>query len=56
MNCPREASNIIWNTFVAFKTPLDTKFRDDVPIHKRFYANRFLSNMDMNGVSTKIIM
>ncbi len=36
LQCPRKASDLIENLFLAFKTPLDERFNEQVPIQFRF--------------------
>ncbi len=36
LRCPRKANDLIENLFLAFKTPLDERFNDQVPVQFRF--------------------
>lgn len=36
LRCPRKAETLIIDKFLAFKTPLDAKFNDQVPVQHRF--------------------
>jgi mRNA-capping enzyme len=42
LNCPNRSESIICDKFVAFKTPLDKKFDDQVE-EKSFYPEMILS-------------
>lgn len=42
MNCPRKSDGVIADRFVAFKTPLDEKFDDKVPIEKQWAPDTLL--------------
>lgn len=55
INCPLKTSDIICNTFVAFKTPLDSKYHNKIPSKKRLDINILFSSMSMKGVRTCII-
>jgi len=36
LHCPRKASDLVANKFLAFKTPLSTEYDDQVPEECRF--------------------
>ncbi|XKL60565.1 hypothetical protein PGB90_007622 [Kerria lacca] len=36
LSCPRKANDLLENKFLAFKTPLDEKFNDQIPLENRF--------------------
>lgn len=44
INCPNESIEIIANTFMVFKTPLDKKYNNQISTSKRFHIETiFLS-------------
>ena len=45
LNCPRKSGNLIGNKFLAFKTPLSSKFDFDVPPANRFPPSMLFSSM-----------
>lgn len=36
LNCPRKSADLIVGKFIAFKTPLSSKFDEQVPVECRF--------------------
>jgi mRNA-capping enzyme len=52
LNCPRKSAALINNKFVAFKTPLDAKFNDQVPPGSTFTPEMLLDSMKSMKVST----
>ncbi|CAG0898456.1 unnamed protein product [Darwinula stevensoni] len=51
LNCPRKSSNLIGGKFLAFKTPLDSKFDDQVPDESLFYPEMVIQSMKSYQVS-----
>ncbi|CAG0887238.1 unnamed protein product [Darwinula stevensoni] len=45
LHCPRKATTLIAGKFLAFKTPLDARFDDQVPEECRFYPEMVLESM-----------
>lgn len=45
IKCPRKSFSTITDKFVAFKTPLDSKYDDQVPISNRFNTEMLFSSM-----------
>lgn len=51
LKCPRKSYTTITDKFVAFKTPLDNKYDDQIPIQNRFNTEMLLSSMSNMKVS-----
>lgn len=45
LNCPRKSSSLIGGKFLAFKTPLDSKYDDQVPAQYRFPSQMLFDSM-----------
>lgn len=45
LKCPRKAPSLLANKFIAFKTPLSSKFNEKVPIECRFTPDMLLMSM-----------
>jgi mRNA-capping enzyme len=45
LKCPRKSYTTITEKFVAFKTPLDSKYDDQIPIQNRFNTEMLFSSM-----------
>lgn len=45
LKCPRKSFTTITDKFVAFKTPLDSKYDDQIPIMNRFNTEMLFSSM-----------
>uniref|UniRef100_T1JE64 mRNA-capping enzyme n=1 Tax=Strigamia maritima TaxID=126957 RepID=T1JE64_STRMM len=45
LNCPRKALRLIGNNFIAFKTPLSSKYNDQIPPASSFNPSMLLSSM-----------
>lgn len=54
LKCPRKATKLIGDVFLAFKTPLSDKFNDQVPEECRFPPKMVFSSMKSYKVSTKL--
>ena len=44
-NCPRKSLTLIGGKFLAFKTPLDSKYDDQVPAQYRFPSQMLFDSM-----------
>lgn len=55
MNCPSVSLQIICDKFVAFKTPLDYKYDNNVPDSKAFNVGMFFSLMASKNVSALLL-
>lgn len=51
LDCPRKSTELIDNKFLAFKTPLSTKFNDKVPPQNIFTPTMLFSSMKSYNVS-----
>lgn len=51
MDCPSVSLQIICDKFVAFKTPLDYKYDNKVPVSNAFDVEMFFSSMASKNVS-----
>ena len=54
LNCPRKSNELIGSKFLAFKTPLDSKYDDQVPIECRFPSKMLFDCMRGYKVSSII--
>ena len=45
LKCPRKSTELIGGKFLAFKTPLSTRFDDQVPPEYRFTPSMLFSTM-----------
>jgi len=45
LKCPRKSVELIGNRFLAFKTPLDEKFDDQIPVEHRFSPEMLFQSM-----------
>ena len=45
LQCPRKSVELIGKKFLAFKTPLDTKYDDQVPMQYRFPSKMLFDSM-----------
>ena len=52
LKCPRKSMELIGGKFLAFKTPLDPKYDDQVPIECRFPSKMLFDSMRGYKVST----
>jgi len=50
LNCPRKSDNLVANRFLAFKTPLDKKYDDQIPVENRFPPTMLFNNMKQHKV------
>lgn len=53
LHCPRKATRLLVDKFLAFKTPLSEKFDDQVPEHCRFPPNMLFTSMKSYKVSVQ---
>ena len=51
LNCPRKSLALIGGKFLAFKTPLDSKYDDQVPAQNRFPSKMLFDSMRAYKVS-----
>lgn len=51
MECPRVSLQIICDKFVGFKTPLDYKYDNKIPVSNAFDVKMFFSLMATKNVS-----
>lgn len=51
LNCPRKASKLLVDKFLAFKTPLDERYDDQVPEAYRFPPSMLFTSMKSYKVS-----
>ena len=45
LHCPRKASDLVANKFLAFKTPLSAQYDDQVPEEHRFLPSMIFQSM-----------
>lgn len=45
IKCPRKSFSTITDKFIAFKTPLDSKYDNQIPIINRFNTEMLFSSM-----------
>ena len=45
LNCPRKSAKLIGDRFLAFKTPLDERYNDQVPMESRFSPEMLFRTM-----------
>lgn len=50
LECPRKSVALIDNRFIAFKTPLSSKFNDEVPNKNRFTPEMLFDSMSSQKV------
>lgn len=50
LRCPRKANNVIANKFLAFKTPLDEKFNDQISLGFRFTPAMLFEALDKQKI------
>jgi len=50
LNCPRKSDGLVANRFLAFKTPLDDKYNDQVPMESRFGPMMLFNSMKQHKV------
>lgn len=55
IKCPRKSFTTITDKFVAFKTPLDSKYDEQVPIMNRFNTEMLFSSMANMKVLLKML-
>ena len=53
LNCPRKSLALIGGKFLAFKTPLDSKYDDQVPAQYRFPSQMLFDSMRAYKVHKK---
>ena len=53
LNCPRKSLALIGGKFLAFKTPLDSKYDDQVPAQYRFPSQMLFDSMRAYKVCKK---
>ena len=53
LRCPRKSVELIGKKFLAFKTPLDAKYDDQVPMQYRFPTKMLFDSM--RGYKVSII-
>lgn len=51
LHCPRNSNSFIAENFLAFKTPLSTKFSHQVPVECRFQPEMVFSYVKMEKVN-----
>lgn len=54
LRCPRRAKELIIDKFIAFKTPLDDSYDDQVPLEYRFYPSMIFDVCKIKNVSNLI--
>lgn len=55
LKCPRKAGDVIAGKFLAFKTPLDSRYDDQVPEEYRFPPQMLFTIMKSYKVSKEIL-
>lgn len=53
LNCPRKSTDLIANQFLAFKTPLSSKYNSQVPEMNRFTPQMLFDSLRSTKVSNK---
>lgn len=56
IKCPRKSFTTITDKFMAFKTPLDSKYDEQVPITNRFNTEMLFSSMNNMKVFYKFLV
>lgn len=54
LNCPRKSDGFIAERFLAFKTPLSSRYDEHVSAEKRFQPQMILDYVKMRKVSFKL--
>lgn len=50
LSCPRKSDNLVANRFLAFKTPLDKRYDDQIPVENRFPPTMLFNAMKQHKV------
>ena len=50
LKCPRKSAELVGNRFLAFKTPLDSRYDDQIPVEFRFTPDMLFQSMRAHKV------